>query len=252
MAICDSYILSLNNYIKELQGKGRQVRERVVLPDFPSQDIVRLSTESGASIVLRSDTFLELGGPNAGSYSITLYSDNPKLLQDGRITLIGPDMNESSSDTLPFGQVVIVGGEEMTDDDYYSMLQQQIGSEKIEGYMTKSTSESIWSRVSNEAAQKGFNFEALGTVIMRHIKAELPKSQSIEVLFITSSKEDVLDLHKIDAPVREMARSIKNRIWKARGVDITQCAPGGHCGQCSDKAACDEIKKVASGYHKSS
>ena len=176
---------------------------------------------------------------------MTLYTDSSELLRDGRIILIGPDVGESSSGQLPFGQVIMVGGEHLNDNDYHQLLQWQNVSDQIEGYMVKSILENIWSRISHTAAQKGFSFEILGAALMRRIKSEMPKVQSVEVLFVTSNKEDVLELNKIGKPVREAARNIKEKIWRDRGIDILACKPGGHCGSCDDKSICDDIKKIA-------
>lgn len=250
MAVFDQYIVAVNQYIDHLKGKGRPVRGFADLN--PCDDFLFANDRagSGAKIVLRSDTFLELGSPASGSCAICLYSDHPELIQDGRITLIGPDINESPSGQLPFGQVIIVGGEDLDDDDYYA-LNLLNGSELIAGYMIKSTPENIWCRISNDTAQKGFNFKALGSVLMKHFKTEEYKVQSAEVLFVTSSKEDVMALHQIGEPVRDLTRNIKEKLWKDRGVDIFDCVPGVHCGACSDKAVCDEIRKMAAEHRES-
>lgn len=254
MAIFDPYITRINHYVENLRIKGRQVRELFAHSD--SEYLINLQptvgSKSGSNIVLKSDTFLELGSPAAGSCAITLYTDNPALLKDGRIILIGPDVKESPSAMLPYGQVIMVGGEYLNDDNYNLLLQCQNVSEQIEGYMIRSTSENIWCRISNEAARRGFNFKVLGTALMRRIKAELPKVQSVEVLFVTSNKEDVLELHNIGKPIRDIAREIKGKIWRDRGVDIFDCRPGGHCGSCADKSVCDNIKKMAAERRKSS
>ena len=61
-------------------------------------------------IILRGDTFVELGNPEPGSCAFLLWTDNPSLVRDGKITLIGPDIQESPGASLPFAQVLMVGG----------------------------------------------------------------------------------------------------------------------------------------------
>lgn len=250
MAIFDPYINSVNHYIEELRKNDRQERVLFSLSDTEAiRSLLTVNTEqrSGSSIVLKTDTFLELGSPAAGSCAITLYTDKPGLLKDGRITLLGPDVKESPSKVLPFGQVIMAGGEHLTHEDYELLLQYQNISYLIKGYMIRSTTENIWCRISLEAAQKGFSFEVLGTVLIRHIKSVLPKVESVEVLFVTSTREDIVELNNIGQPVREIARNIKEKIWKDRGVDIFECKPGGHCGSCADKSVCDNIRKIGAG-----
>lgn len=247
MAVFDPFIADITDYIELLREKDRQVRELFAPSDLDSI-ISRLSIKAGSksasNIVLKSDTFLELGSPAAGSCAITLYSNNPAVLQDGRCILIGPDVKESPSSMLPFGQVLMVGGKQLTIDDYRHLLQWQNESD-LEGYMIKSTSENIWSRISNEASQKGFNLQVLGTNLIQRIKMELPKAESVEVLFVTSNKEDITELQKIGVQVKEIIRETKGKYWKYRGVDLSDCIPGVHCGLCEDKSVCDEIRKMA-------
>lgn len=250
MAIFDPYINSINQYAEELKRKDRQKRVLFSLSDTAGiKSLLTPGTgrKSGSSIVLKCDTFLELGNPAAGSCAITLYTDKPEILQDGRITLIGPDVKESATNVLPFGQIIMAGGEHLTEEDYHLLLQNQNISDLICGYMIRSTAENIWCRISQEAAQNGFCFKVLGTVMIRHIKSVLPKVESVEVIFVTSAREDIIELNKIGLPVREIARNIKEKIWKDKGIDIFECQPGAHCGSCTDKKVCDNIRKIGAG-----
>ena len=249
MAVFDQYINKVYQYIDELKKKDRPFKEKSVIGDI--EHITQFlfaddASRKGSTIVLKSDTFLELGNPAVGSHAMTLYTDNPSLINDGRITLIGPDIQEASSAVLPYGQVIMAGGEKLEDQDYNPLLLSQNVSDKIQGYMVKSTPENIWSRISYGAAHKGFNFDVLGTALLRKIKDELPKVQSVEILFVTSGKDDILVLNRVGVPVREAAQKIKKKIWKDRGVDISACRPGGHCGACENKSVCDNIRKIMS------
>ena len=62
---------------------------------------------------------------------------------------------------------------------------------------------------------------------------------------MTSDKADVQRLSEIDARVSEVARNIKAQLWKDRGINIAECAFGGHCGTCEDKSVCDEVRNIA-------
>ena len=55
----------------------------------------------------------------------------------------------------------------------------------------------MWSRVSKNAAEKGFCFETLGRALMAIFKSDMPKVQAVEILFVTSSKEDLEQLDNI-------------------------------------------------------
>mgnify|MGYP001124154236 FL=1 len=243
MSVYDLHIDRIREFV-EKTGKERVMPALQDLNELGKSLTLKLEGKKGSNIVLKSEVFLELGSPEVGSSSFTLYSDNPDLIKHEQITLIGEDVNESSSKVLPFGQVILVGGKDLTEEDYYLLNQNLNISDLIEGYMIRSTTENIWCRISKDAAKKGFNFKGLGSVLIWHIKEILPKVESVEVLFITSSKEDIRELNQIGIDVREIARGIKERIWRERGVDILKCAPSGHCGSCKDKTVCDNIRKM--------
>jgi CO dehydrogenase/acetyl-CoA synthase beta subunit len=108
--------------------------------------------------------------------------------------------------------------------------------------MVRSSSTHIWSRVSNQAVARGFNFATLGRAIEQHVKAQIPRVEAVELVFITSGEEDVNRLGRIATEAEQTARDIRQRVWQQRGVDIFECTKGGHCGKCGDKEVCDRIR----------
>ena len=247
MAALDTYIAQINQFQNLMYLKYQTHKTLNCLQVTNGINSLLFFNEGrkvGSKIVLKKDVFLELGGPDAGSCEITLYTNIPAQIEDGRITIIGPDVNEAKTKAVPFAQIIMVGGEKLTEEDYYCLLQNLNISELIEGFMIRSTTENIWCRVSREAAKNGFNFQVLGSVLNWKIRKILPEVQSVEIIFVTTAKEDVAKLNQIGAGVREIARSIKERIWLEKGIDIYKCLPGGHCGACKDKAICDNIRRI--------
>jgi len=102
----------------------------------------------------------------------------------------------------------------------------------------------MWSRVSNEAAEKGFSFEILGKALMAISRTEVPKVQAMEIIFITSGKHDLERLDDIAQQVRLISKDIVREIWLAKGYDILECTLSWDCSTCTDKAVCDEIREV--------
>jgi len=202
---------------------------------------IRVGPGANPNIILRSETFVELGDPTVGSCAFVLWTDTASLIRNGRITLIGPEIQEAGGKCLPFGQIVLVGGKDLGPDDHQSVGQAQYVADQIEGYMIRSTSRNIWSRVSKDAAAKGFCFEALGRSLMAIYRSSLPKVEAMEIVFITSSKEDVLHLNDFATEVREISANIVKEHWKARGYDL-DCDLD--CRSCRDKDVCDDIRKI--------
>ena len=95
--------------------------------------------------------------------------------------------------------------------------------------------------MSKDAAAKGFCFEVLGRSLMAIYKSSLPKVEAMEIVFVTSSKADVLRLNDIATEVREIGADIVKEHWKARGYDL-DCDLD--CRSCHDKDVCDDVRKI--------
>lgn len=99
----------------------------------------------------------------------------------------------------------------------------------------------LWSRVSREAAAKGFCFETLGRALMAHYKRTFPLIDSTEILFVTSSKADVEELEEIGLQAKGKSLSIRKLTRTEEGTyecdDLT-------CDECPEKPACDTIREV--------
>jgi len=248
MAPFDVYVTKLTQYTVEMQGKGRQVRE-INCPTEVSALVaglpLRVGRGANSGIILREDTFVELGNPAQGSCAFLLWTDNPSLVRDGKITLIGPDIQESAGASLPFGQVLVMGGMGLGREEHALLEQNQYVSDQIEGYMIRSMAQHIWSRVNKKAAEKGFCFETLGRALAAIFKSEVPKVQAVEILFVTSSKEDLEQLDNISRQVQKIARDIMRETWKAKGFDIFECNRGWACNSCPDKPICDDIRELS-------
>ena len=244
MALFDAYIKKLADYQRELHVKGRQVKE-IVCPTTVSELKeglpVRVGPKASSGIILRGDTFVELGNPDNGSSAFILWTDKTSLIRDGNIALIGPDIPESAGASLPFGQVLMVGGKGLGKEEHALLEANQYIADQIEGYMIKSIPQHMWSRVSLDAAGKGFNFEVLGRALMAIYRSAIPKIEAMEVMFVTSSKEDLQLLDNIGEQIREISGNITKETWKAKGYDI-ECIQLWDCESCPDSSVCDEIK----------
>ena len=246
MSLFDTYINKLSQYTGDLRQRGRKIREiacpssvDALLSGLP----VRVGPKAGSGLVLRSDTFVELGNPEAGSASFLLWTDDPSLVNSGRVTLIGPDIPEMPGASLPFGQAIIIGGKKLGSDKHELLDRTQYVSDQIEGYMLKSMSRQTWSRISNDAAAKGFSFETLGKALMAIFKSSVPEAEAIEIVFVTTSKEDLQPLEELGEQIREISKNVSKEVWKAKGYDI-ECFSTFDCASCPDSTVCGEIKEM--------
>ncbi len=247
METYDLYVEKLEELVAELGRRGEPVHRfdgsaepRALIADLP----LAIGPGAQEGIILRGDTYAELGNPSAGSSAFVMWTTDPALVRDGRITLVGPDIDEAAAVSLPFGQVVIVSGAELSKQEQPVLEQKQSISSLLEGYMVKSSPGRMWSRVSKSAVEKGFNFEMLGQALIAIFKTQIPKVESVEVLFVTSGKEEVATLEKIAAQVRVLGKAFRRDAWRAKGFDLVDCTMGTDCTSCDEKPACDDIRDV--------
>ena len=202
---------------------------------------MRIGPGANAGVILRSDTYVELGNPAVGSCGIVLWATDVSSVNDGRVSLIGPDIPEAPGGSLPFGQILIVAGRDLAPGDYPAIGQAQHGGDQIEGFMVRSSSRSVWARVSKDVASKGFDFACLGRALIAIYKSSLPKIDAMEVVFVTSDASDIRALEAIAAEVREVGVEMLNAHWKSRGYEL-DCTLD--CRACHEKEVCDDIRKV--------
>lgn len=243
------YIEKLGKYLENV-GRKRQVREiecGAEATELTEGLPVRIGPRAGANIILKEDTAVELGNPSVASCAFLLWTPNLHLVRDGRITLIGPDIQEAVGESLPFAQVLLVGGTELKDQHHLVLEQHYVISNRIEGYMIRLAPQRqrMWTRVSKEAVEKGFSFEALGRAIMAIYKSELPVIEAAEVIFLTSSKEDVKGLEGIATEVQKIRNdSLSSRFARKDDGSYECTSDYVDCRDCPEQVICDAIRDV--------
>jgi CO dehydrogenase/acetyl-CoA synthase beta subunit len=226
LEVFDDDITWLRSYIESKRTQGRAVKplgsgkgdQRY--PDFLDKE--------RATIVLNEDTWLELGNPNTSSTAPVLVTETLDLVHDGAITLIGPDIPEARG-SLPFAQILLIASKELQDEDYRKINAFQYELE-LKGYMIKAVPSSltIWSRVSKDTARQGFSFEILGHAIAESYKSAF-NIPSMEILFVTSSKEDVEELEDLHRKVTRII-SAMNKMMEEMSFDCSSCEYLDVCG----------------------
>ncbi len=244
----DLYVEKVGAFVAAMRDSDRRIREFAVAlePERLLEGLpIRVGPDAHSGLILRKDTFAELGNPDAGSCAFPLWTRDKSLIRDGRLTLIGPDVPESEGASLPFGQVVMVGGKELGCEDQSALEQRQFVSNQVEGYMIRSAPGRVWSRVSRSTAAKGFDLPMLGKALMAIFRSELPRVEAIEVVFVTSTREDVQGLEEMALDVRALGERFVKETWRAKGFDPDACSVSHDCRSCSEKPACDDIREVA-------
>lgn len=189
------------------------------------------------NLVLANDTGVELGHPRDASTSFLLWVNDPENVADHRITVIGPDLPDITDRRASFGRIVIVGGNDFNETNSFEryremeLLRYDID---LDGYMMRGVSQyqREWSRISKEALENGFSFKVLGGALIEKFAA-LPYIQATEVIFITQSREAVLE-------IKTMAdRAIKiigamNKMAESLSFDCSACEYRDVCGDVAE------------------
>lgn len=230
MEIFDLMIKELRQRIEHWIEQGRKISEKQC-PQSVKKLKENLPTSNQPRIILKEDTFVELGNPKTASAALVLWTEKSELVRDGKITIVGPDIPEAEGN-LPFAQVLIAQTRGLEPKDYRLLSRNQYDL-NLEGYMLRAVPQHqrVWSRVSREAVEKGFTLETLGKALMVSLKEKPPRAEAVEVIFVTSSEEDVRELGKITEEAWKIAAPVKS-------------TPTYDCTTCENKEICDEIWKM--------
>jgi CO dehydrogenase/acetyl-CoA synthase beta subunit len=208
---------------------------------------VSVGSNLSPNIILKEDTAVELGNPSVASCAFILWTSNLSLVRNGQMTLVGPDIKESLGESLPFAQILLIGGRELKDQHHLLLEQHYLISSRIEGYMVRLAPQRLrmWTRVSKDAVNKGFTFETLGRALIHIYKSELPMIEAAEVFFITSSKEDVMGIERIANDVQQTKNDILSSRFTQRDDGSYECTSGYvDCRDCPDNVVCDDIRDI--------
>ena len=175
------------SYAMELRGI------KIKILDIPVPIAIGPSFEG--ETIRRADMHAELGGPKASGFEI-VRSVGADDIEDGRITVEGPDLDEIEvGGMLPVGIWVKVYGKKMQD-DFEGVLERRLHDfiNFGEGLFHMGQRDINWIRVSNEAFEKGFRVKHFGEIILAKMKNEFPAIvDRVEVgLYTDQAKVDEL------------------------------------------------------------
>jgi len=137
--------------------------------------------------IRKADTYVEFGGGRTTSFEL-VHSVGPDDITDGKITVIGPEIDTVPEGTkMPLGIVVNVYGRKMQD-DFEGVLERRIHyfTNYGEGIWHVAQRDMCWVRISKEARAKGFLIRHIGELLMAKLKQEFPAIiDRVEVVLYT-------------------------------------------------------------------
>jgi len=116
--------------------------------------------------IRKDDMQIEFGGNRTPAFEWLCTRDSQEV-EDGKIELIGPDIDGvEEGGKLPLGIVIEVAGREMQE-DFEPVLERQVHTfiNEAQGIWHMGQRDISWLRISKDAAQAGFTIKHLGSIL---------------------------------------------------------------------------------------
>ena len=159
------------------------------------------------------DAHAEFGGPRVEEKFELVKVRSMVEVEDGKITVMGPDLKEIEKKSYPFGIYIEVAGKDV-EEELEGVIERRIHEycNFVEGLMHLNQRYDIWLRLSKRSFDKGLNsFTHVGKVLQRLFKSELPFIEKIQITFMTDPEE-------VKEKFKEAMETYESRDAKARGL----------------------------------
>jgi CO dehydrogenase/acetyl-CoA synthase beta subunit len=243
-------IEKIRNFIKGISKEGKNV---IIYPPQPSLQSflnkfkIKIEMDNCKEIILQEETQLELGGVIKKSFSLVYPISELKSLNyvdNRRITLIGPEIREISAPSIDFSMFILIGGKNISENDWASLRQFNFISSGIEGFSIRSVPRRFWCRINSTVIQNKFSFEFLGNAII-YLYTQKFKNliEKIEIIFIVSYPDVIDQFIKTTSEIS----SYLNSKWKSKINDWknrVDCDYDWACDLCPYREECYNVKQV--------
>lgn len=215
--------------------ENRDISHTVRFQDVPH---ARWPQGMNGNVVLTSDMAVELGNPRDGSVAALVWTEDRDAVNEGAITLVGPDLAQCAGQSLPFGKIVLVktsGFDRDNTYDRYRDMESLRYDINLEGYMMRGVSQYMreWSRVSQKALDKGFSLPILGGALIEKLMA-LDFVKGAEVVFVTAGTEHIRALGSIFEKAGSVIAAM-NKMADEMSFD---------CDACEFSDVCDDVAEL--------
>jgi acetyl-CoA decarbonylase/synthase complex subunit beta len=142
--------------------------------------------------VRKTGMYVELGGADKPGFELVSFEPDPAKLQDGEVTLIGPDLPEmEEGGSYPYAMLYKVYGEQL-EKDLEPVIERRNHEYQgfIQGYMHLNQRSEIWVRISKDAIKRGLkSLKQIAQATIKLFKAEMPVIEKMEAIYITDEQE---------------------------------------------------------------
>lgn len=193
-------------------------------------------------VILGEDVAVELGHPSTASQALVLLSHRPELVRDGRISIVGPDLDAmEEGGRHPFAQVVMLSVKPGETPDPFETDNTQYLMHRLSGYMVRSVPGRLWVRISKAGRAAGLTLRTVGSALIAAYTNDFEAIEGAEVVFVTSSADDVNALSQISTEVNILSGRHKKL---ALGVDGEVECQDLNCDTCDEQPVCDSLRDI--------
>ncbi|MFX1316645.1 MAG: hypothetical protein ACFE9T_12335 [Promethearchaeota archaeon] len=205
---------------------------------------ISVDLNKNKEIILQDETQIELGGLNRKSFSLVYPSKELNQIEDGKITLLGPEIQEINESSVDFGFFLLIKVKSLSEQEYSNLRALNFISNGIEGFLIRTIPRKFWCRISKNVIKKNFSFEFLGNAIFYLYRQKFENLiEAMEVIFINSYPNLIDEFMRI---ISEIIAHINYRWiqkiekWRKR-ID---CEYDWACEICPYQQECYEVKQV--------
>ena len=163
--------------------------------------------------IRKEEMQVEFGGGRSPAFEL-LRMRNPGEIEDGKVTVIGPEIDSMKEGAAyPLGIVIEVAGKTMKK-DYEPVLERRIHNfiNYGEGSWHVAQRDLIWVRISKEAFTKGVKIEHLGKLLASKFRMDFP--QLLDAVAVTL----ITDQDKVLAGKKEAEKIYEERDARIKGM----------------------------------
>jgi CO dehydrogenase/acetyl-CoA synthase beta subunit len=193
-------------------------------------------------VIVADEVFAELGHPAKASQSMTLLSYERDAVEDGRITVVGPDLDRIEQGAkLDYAQVMILAIKEGAMPDPFDLERTQYLTDRLPGYMVRAMPGRLWVRIGKQGKRNGLDLATIGAALIAAYRLDFEEVVAAETILVTSSAEDVRRLEPIALEAEILAGQHKKLVL---GIDGDIECSALDCEVCDEKPVCDNLRDV--------
>lgn len=245
MSYLDPEIVFFRSLVEQI---GRDFGSKVDLPpDGPDRypEFVKSGSGPAPGFVPRHEAWIELGPPTLSSVSILLWTDDPALVSNNTVTVIGQDLPGLPAGAHPFAQVILAGGTRITEKDEPLINQWISLAGRLAGCMFRYSRERVWIRARKEVIERGLSFSLMAGIIFNSLRRENSPVETAEAVFITPAPEAVAEIAAFSQGIQDARREKLKERLKMIGDHLYECDRPTECSECPDNPVCEIIRESA-------